>query len=68
MERYLVLSILGAVGFTMLLSLFAATTAFAQNTPYNEEYMQEHDGGDRNEYLQEMEHSDPWFYVPPATK
>jgi hypothetical protein len=28
--------------------------------------MQQHDGGDRNEYLQEMEHSDPWFYVPPV--
>jgi hypothetical protein len=55
-----------AVGFTMLLSLFTATTAFAQDTPYNEEYMQQHDGGDRNEYLQEMEHSDPWFYVPPV--
>ena len=56
---------LGVVSFTMLLSLSTATTAFAQNTPYNEEYMQEHDGGDRNEYLQEMEHNDPWFYVPP---
>ena len=28
--------------------------------------MQQHDGGDRAEYLQEMEHSDPWFYVPPV--
>jgi hypothetical protein len=28
--------------------------------------MQEHDGGDRAEYLQEMEHDDPMFYVPPA--
>ena len=27
--------------------------------------MQQHDGGDRAEYLQEMGHSDPWFYVPP---
>jgi hypothetical protein len=66
MERYLVLSVLGVVGFTMLLSLFTATTAFAQDTPYSEEYMQQHDGGDRNEYLQEMENSDPWFYVPPV--
>jgi hypothetical protein len=57
---------LGVVGFTLLLSLFTATTAFAQDTPFNEEYMQQHDGGDRNEYLQEMEHSDPWFYVPPV--
>jgi hypothetical protein len=31
-----------------------------------EEYMQQHDGGDRAEYLQEMEHNDPWFYVPPV--
>ncbi len=23
-------------------------------------------GGDRAEYLQEMENSDPWFYVPPV--
>jgi hypothetical protein len=28
--------------------------------------MQQHDGGDRAEYLQEMEHSDPEFYVPPV--
>ena len=34
--------------------------------PYDEEYMQRHDGGDRDEYLQEMEHSDPEFYVPPV--
>jgi hypothetical protein len=66
MKGYLILSMLGVVGFTMLLSLFTATTAFAQDTPYNEEYMQQHDGGDRNEYLQEIEHSDPWFYVPPV--
>jgi len=28
--------------------------------------MRQHDGGDRAEYLQEMEHSDPLFYVPPV--
>jgi hypothetical protein len=28
--------------------------------------MAQHDGGDRDEYLQEMEHSDPRLYVPPA--
>jgi hypothetical protein len=28
--------------------------------------MAQHDWGDRNEYLHEMEHSDPWFYVPPV--
>jgi hypothetical protein len=28
--------------------------------------MQQHDGGDRAEYLQEMESSDPPFYVPPV--
>jgi hypothetical protein len=59
---------LGVVGFTMLLSLFTTTIAFAQDTPYNEEYMQQHDGGDRNEFLQEMEHNDPWFYVPPVSQ
>jgi hypothetical protein len=39
----------------------------AQDRPYSEEYMQQHDGGDRAEYLQEMDHSDPWFYVPPVS-
>ena len=57
---------LGVVSFTMLLSLFTATTAFAQNTPYREEYMQQRDGWDRAEYLQEMEHNDLLFYVPPV--
>ncbi len=57
---------IGVVGFTMLLSLFTATTAFSQNIPYREEYMQQHDGGDREEYLQELEHNDPLFYVPPV--
>jgi hypothetical protein len=50
----------------MLLSFFAATSSFAQTYPHIEEYIQQHDGGDRSEYLQEMEHSDPWFYVPPV--
>jgi hypothetical protein len=27
--------------------------------------MRQHDGGDRDEYLQEMKHNDPSFYVPP---
>ena len=54
------------VGFTILLSLFAGTSSFAQTYPQSEEYMQQHDGGDRAEYLQEMENSDPWFYVPPV--
>ena len=54
------------VGFTILLSLFAGTSSFAQTYPHSEEYMQQHDGGDRAEYLQEIEHSDPWFYVPPV--
>jgi hypothetical protein len=51
----------------MLLSFFAATSVFAQDRPYIEEYMQQHDGGDRAEYLQEMENSDPWFYVSPVS-
>ena len=66
MKRYLILPMLSVVGFTMLLSFFAAASAFAQTYPRSEEYMQQHDGGDRAEYLQEMENSDPWFYVPPV--
>jgi hypothetical protein len=56
------------VGLTMLVLLFAVTitSVFAQDSPFSEEYMQQHDGGDRVEYLQEIEHSDPSFYVPPA--
>ena len=65
MKTYLILPMLSVVGFAML-SLFAATSALAQDRPYSEEYMQQHDGGDRAEYLQEMEYSDPWFYVPPV--
>jgi len=58
------LAVLGSI--MLLLSSFVATSAFAQDTPYSEEYMQQHDGGDRDEYLQEMEHSDPEFCVPPV--
>ena len=66
MKRYLILPMLAVVSFTMLLSFFAAASAFAQTYPRSEEYMQQHDGGDRAEYLQEMENSEPWFYVPPV--
>jgi hypothetical protein len=64
MKKYLVLPMLAVLGSTML--LFISTSAFAQNAPYSEEDMAQHDGGDRAEYLQEMEHSDPAFYVPPV--
>jgi hypothetical protein len=64
MKKYLVLPMLAVLGSTVL--LFISTSAFAQNAPYSEEYMAQHDGGDRAEYLQEMEHSDPEFYVPPV--
>ena len=57
---------LAVSGSTVLLSSFVATSVLAQDTPYSEEYMQQHDGGDRAEYLQEMEHSDPLFKVPPV--
>jgi hypothetical protein len=68
MEKYLtVTTMLAVLGSIVLLSSFVATSAFAQDAPYNEEYMQQHDGGDRDEYLQEMEHSDPLFYVPPVS-
>lgn len=28
--------------------------------------MAQHEEGDRNEYLQQLERSDPWFHVPPV--
>jgi hypothetical protein len=65
MKKFLVLPMLAVLGYNIALSFFVTTT-FAQDVPYTEEYMQQHDGGDRAEYLQEMEHSDPWFYVPPV--
>jgi hypothetical protein len=66
MKKYLIVTtMLAVLGSTVLLSSFVATSAFTQDAPYNEEYMQQHDGGDRDEYLEEMEHSDPEFYVPP---
>jgi hypothetical protein len=66
MEKYpTAITMLAVLGSTVLLASFVATSAFAQDAPYNEEYMQQHDGGDRAEYQQEMEHSDPEFYVPP---
>ena len=68
MKRHIVLPMLAMVGLAMLVSSFAVTitSVFAQDTSYSEEYMQQHDGGDRAEYLQEMESSDPSFYVPPV--
>jgi len=66
MKKHLTLLVLAVSGFTIMLSFFATSLAFAQDTPYDEEYMAQHDGGDRDEYLQEMEHSDPKFYVPPV--
>jgi hypothetical protein len=68
MKKYLVLAIIAVLGSTIVLSFFVATSALAQDAPYNEEYMQQHDGGDRDEYLQEMEHSDPLFHVPPVNE
>jgi hypothetical protein len=67
MKKHLVLPMLAVLGFTIVLSFFVATSASARDDPYNEEYMQQHDGGDRAEYPQEMEHSDPPFYVPPVS-
>jgi hypothetical protein len=56
---------LAVLGSTVLLSFVAATSVFAQDT-HSEEYMRQHDDGDRAEYLQELENSDPLFYVPPV--
>ena len=64
--KYLVLSMLAVLGSAIMLSFFVAASALAQDAPYSEEYMQQHDGGDRAEYLQEIESSDPRFYVPPV--
>jgi hypothetical protein len=66
MSKYLVLPMLAVLGSTIVLSFFAATSVLAQDPPYSEEYMKQHDGGDRAEYLEELEHSDPLFYVPPV--
>jgi hypothetical protein len=66
MKKNLTLPVLAILGSIMMLSFFATSLAFAQDTPYDEEYMAQHDGGDRDEYLQEMEHSNPWSYVPPT--
>jgi hypothetical protein len=52
MNKYLVLSMLAMLGSTiLLLSFFVATSALAQDDPYSEEYMQQHDGGDRAEVI-----------------
>lgn len=58
--------ILAAISLTMLLPFFALPYALAQDSISGDEYMQQHDGGDRVEYLQEVEHSDSSFYVPPS--
>jgi hypothetical protein len=68
MQKHLALLVLAVFGSTIVLSLLAATSVFAQDAPYSEEYMEQHDGGDRKEYLQEMEHSDPEFYVPAVSQ
>jgi HKD family nuclease len=62
--KYLTMTstMLAILGSAVVLSSFVTTSAFAQD----EEYMQKHDGADRAEYLQEMENSDPEFYVPPV--
>ena len=57
---------LAVIGLTLLLSLSVTITTFAQDALDSEEYMAQHDGGDRAAYLQEMENSDPSFYVPPV--
>jgi hypothetical protein len=66
MKRYLVLSLLAVPGLTLLLSLSVTIIAYAQDAPISEESMEQHDGGDRAEYLQEMGNSDPSFYIPPT--
>jgi hypothetical protein len=64
MKKHSVLTMLAVLG--SIVPLFISTSAFAQDAQYSEEHMVQHDGGDRAEYLQEMEYSDPAFYVPPV--
>jgi hypothetical protein len=45
MKKYLVLQMLAVLGSTVL--LFISTSAFAQDAPYSEEHMAQHDGGDK---------------------
>jgi hypothetical protein len=66
MKISLIVVMLAVLGSTIVLSFFGATSVLAQDAPYSEEYMQQHDGGDRAEYLQELEHNDPLFDVPPV--
>jgi hypothetical protein len=66
MTKYLVLSMLAVLGSAVLLSFFSLTSSSAETYNHTEEYMKQNDGGDRAEYLQEMEHNDPLFYVPPV--
>lgn len=63
MKMYLIVTTttLAILGSTMLLSSFVAASEFAQDTPYSEKYMHDHDGENRAEYLQEVEHNDPSF-------
>jgi hypothetical protein len=56
------LAVLGSVALVSFFHHFI----IRRNYNHTEEYMQQHDGGDRAEYLQEIEHSDPSFYVPPV--
>jgi hypothetical protein len=54
MKKHLVLTMLAVLGSAIVLSFFATTSAFAQDTPYSKVYMAQHGVGDRNEYLHEM--------------
>jgi hypothetical protein len=67
MKKNLVLPILAVSASTVVLSSFMPTSALAQDTPHDEDAAQ-HDGGDRAEYLHELEYSDPEFYVPPMNE
>jgi hypothetical protein len=60
------MSLILVLASATLMTLFEATSALAQDTQYSEEYMKQHDGGDRAEYLQEMQNGDPLIYVPPV--
>jgi hypothetical protein len=52
MTKYLVLPMLAVLGSVVLVSFFSSTSSSAETYNHTEEYMQQHDGGDRAEYLQ----------------
>ena len=68
MTKSLVIMFLLLALFTSIavLHLDLMSPIFAQSTK-SEAYKNQHDGGDRAEYEQEVAYSEPRFYVPPVS-